>query len=107
MLSATTPTSDYSEQVCLLYENNALQSIQQHDLLSFYQKRIPNGLWDDDIMRMDIFMFQANFMNTEKKQGVCDRDTINALINNDNYNGSGGWYDSTDLIWSGRRYYGL
>lgn len=70
-------------------------------------KRIPNGVWDDYVMRMDIFMFQSNFMNTEKKQGVCDKDTINALINDDNYSGSGGWYDSTDLIWSGRRYYGL
>jgi len=69
-------------------------------------KRTPNGVWDDYVMRMDIFMFQANFMNTEKKQGICDRDTINALINDDNYAGSGGWYDSSDLLWNGTRYYG-
>lgn len=68
-------------------------------------KRIPNGVWDDYIMRMDIFMFQANFMNTEKKQGICDKDTINALIDDDNYSGREGWYDSVDLIWNGTRYY--
>lgn len=68
-------------------------------------KRIPNGVWDDYIMRMDIFMFQANFMNTEKKQGICDKDTINALIGDDNYSGREGWYDSVDLIWNGTRYY--
>lgn len=69
-------------------------------------KRVPDGKWDNDIMRMDIFMFQSNFMNTEKKQGICDRDTINALINDDNYVGNGGWYDSSDLLWNGTRYYG-
>ena len=69
-------------------------------------KRVPDGKWDDYVMRMDIFMFQANFMNTEKKQGICDRDTINALINDDNYAGNYGWYDSSDLLWNGSRYYG-
>lgn len=71
------------------------------------RKRVPDGVWDDDIMRMDIFMFQANFMGTEKKQGSCDKDTINALIDDDNYFGSGGFYDSSDLLWNGIRYYGL
>lgn len=68
-------------------------------------KRVPSGVWDEQ-MFMDIFMFQANIMGTEKKQGICDRDTINALINDDNYFGREGWYDSTDLIWNGTRYYG-
>ena len=70
------------------------------------RKRVPDGVWDNDLMRMDIFMFQSNFMNTEKKQGICDKDTINSLINYDNYVGSGGWYDSSDLVWNGSRYYG-
>lgn len=68
------------------------------------QKRLPDGIWDDRML-MDIFMFQANIMGTEKKQGVCDRDTINSLINDDNYSGREGWYDSSDLIWNGKRYY--
>lgn len=71
----------------------------------YSHKRVPNGVWDN-YMLMDIFMFQANFMNTEKKQGICDRDTINALINDDNYAGSGGWYDDSELIWNGTRNYG-
>lgn len=69
------------------------------------RKRLPDGVWDDR-MFMDIFMFQANIMGTEKKQGVCDRDTINALVNDDNYTGREGWYDSYDLVWNGSRYYG-
>lgn len=71
------------------------------------RKRAPDGVWDNDVMMVDIFNFQVNFMNTEKKQGICDKDTINALINNDVYKGSGGLYDSSDLIWNGTRYYGL
>lgn len=69
------------------------------------QKRVPDGVWDDRML-MDIFMFQALIMGTEKKQGICDRDTINALINDDNYTGHEGWYDSPDLVWNGTRYYG-
>lgn len=59
--------------------------------------RRPDGVWDDR-MRMDIFMFQAIFMNDQTKQGFCDRDTINALVNIDNYDGKSGWYDSVDLL---------
>ena len=69
------------------------------------QKRTPNGVWDDRML-MDIFMFQALIMGTEKKQGICDKQTINALINMDNYYGKEGFYDSSDLVWNGTRYYG-
>lgn len=59
--------------------------------------RRPTGVWDDH-MRMDIFMFQAIFMNDQTKQGFCDRDTINALVNEDNYDYKSGWYDSLDVL---------
>lgn len=59
--------------------------------------RRPTGVWDDH-MRMDIFMFQATFMNDQTKQGFCDRDTINALVNEDNYDYKSGWYDSVDVL---------
>jgi hypothetical protein len=59
--------------------------------------RRPDGIWDDR-MRMDIFMFQSIFMNDQSKQGFCDRDTINALVNMDNYDYKTGWYDSVDLL---------
>lgn len=61
------------------------------------KKRRPDGKWDDH-MRMDIFMFQATFMNDQTKQGFCDRDTINALVNEDNYDYKTGWYDSVDVL---------
>lgn len=68
------------------------------------QPRYPDGVWNYERMRMDIFMFQANFMNDQTKQGFCDRDTINALVNQDNYDHKTGWYDSTDLISNGMRH---
>ena len=60
--------------------------------------RHPDGVWDYERMRMDIFMFQANIMNDQTKQGFVDKDTINALVDMDNYSHVEGWYDSTDLI---------
>ena len=66
--------------------------------------RRPNGVWDYERMRMDIFMFQSIFMNDQTKQGFCDRDTINALVNTDNYDFKTGWYDSTDLVTQGFRH---
>lgn len=68
------------------------------------QPRYPNGVWDYERMRMDIFMFQATFMNDQTKQGFADRDTLNALVNMDNYDHKTGWYDSLDLIISGMRH---
>lgn len=65
--------------------------------------RYPDGVWDYERMRMDIFMFQANIMNDQTKQGFCDRDTINALVNMDNYSHVEGWYDSKDLVMKGIR----
>lgn len=66
--------------------------------------RIPNGVWEADQMVSDIHHFQMNFMGTGLKQGRCDRDTINALVNMDNYTYREGRYDKTDLIWDGKRY---
>ena len=66
--------------------------------------RRPNGKWDYERMRMDIFMFQAIFMNDETKQGFVDRETINALVNMDNYDHKTGWYDSADLLSKGFRH---
>jgi hypothetical protein len=43
--------------------------------------RVPNGRWDNEMVQ-DIFQFQTIYMKTEKKQGMCDKDTINALISN-------------------------
>lgn len=68
------------------------------------QPRYPDGVWDYERMRMDIFMFQVNFMNDQTKQGFVDRDTINALVNTDNYDHKTGWYDSTDLVTQGFRH---
>lgn len=66
--------------------------------------RKPDGIWDYERMRVDIFMFQATFMNDQTKQGFVDRETINALVNIDNYDHKTGWYDSTDLITHGFRH---
>ena len=49
-------------------------------------------------------MFQADIMNDQTKQGFCDRDTINALVDMDNYSHTEGWYDSTDLLLEGFRH---
>ena len=59
--------------------------------------RRPDGKWNDH-MTMDIFMFQSIFMNDQTKQGFCDRDTINALVNTDNYDYKTGWYDDIKLL---------
>ena len=66
--------------------------------------RYPDGVWDYERMRMDIFMFQAIFMNDQTKQGFVDRQTINALVNMDNYDHKTGWFDSTDLVTQGFRH---
>ena len=66
--------------------------------------RHPDGVWDYERMRMDIFLFQSIFMNDETKQGFVDRDTINALVNMDNYDFKTGFYDSTDLVTQGFRH---
>lgn len=66
--------------------------------------RRPDGVWDYERMRMDIFMFQSIFMNDQTKQGFVDRQTINALVNLDNYDHKTGWYDSTDLVTHGFRH---
>ncbi len=65
--------------------------------------RYPDGEWSDS-MRTDIFMFQSNIMNDESKQGFVDRDTINALVNMDNYSYKEGWYDELEYIENGQRY---
>lgn len=109
----TEKTSSLSSQDLLLLKYNNIDSNSPRDVIlvlqqkllskgSFRpydennQKRVPNGIWDDRML-MDIFMFQALIMNTEKKQGICDRDTINALINEDNYTGHG-WYDDREFL---------
>ena len=46
--------------------------------------RIPTGMWDEP-MTDDIFRFQT-MMNLSNKNGVCDRETINALLG-DGYTG--------------------
>lgn len=66
--------------------------------------RYPNGVWDSERMRMDVFMFQAIFMDDQTKQGFVDRDTINALVNMDNYDHKTGWFDTTDLVTHGIRH---
>ena len=66
--------------------------------------RYPNGVWESAQMVSDIYHFQMNFMNTGLKQGRCDRDTINALVNMDNYTFKEGRYDRADLVWDGKRY---
>ena len=43
-------------------------------------------------------------MNDQTKQGFVDRQTINALVNTDNYDHKTGWYDSTDLVTQGFRH---
>lgn len=65
--------------------------------------RYPDAIWDSERMRMDVFMFQAIFMDDQTKQGFVDRDTINALVNIDNYDHKTGFYDNIDLVTHGFR----
>ena len=54
------------------------------------KSRIPNGVWDSQ-MTDDIYSFQIMNGLGGKKQGVCDRETINALLGS-TYEGQG-YYD--------------
>ena len=52
--------------------------------------RRPNGVWDG-VMQIDIDSFQSTaFGSGHRKNGYCDRETINALLGDD-YEGTG-WY---------------
>lgn len=65
------------------------------------RKREPNGIWDE-YMTGDILNFQYYVMEGDAwlKQGVCDRDTINALVNDTNYQYEG-LYDRSQYVWDG------
>ena len=66
------------------------QSIATSD--GFYPKpRKPNGEWDD-IMQYDIFEVQSLYGLGLWRNGVCDKDTINALLD-ETYEGESRYYD--------------
>lgn len=72
-------------------------------------KREIDGIWDGPLGN-DIWHFQVYVMggNNASKQGKCDRDTINALVNSDNYQSEGYW-DISWIMWnknSGRNIWG-
>ena len=55
------------------------------------RQRKPNGVWTDE-MPFDIALFQFKVFGGDcRKNGVCDRDTINALLD-ETYNGDGPYY---------------
>lgn len=55
-----------------------------------YQRK-PNGVWDWATQR-DVFVFQTTHGLGNRKNGVCDKDTINALLD-ETYEGEG-WYSN-------------
>ena len=51
-----------------------------------FKERTPNGIWDWE-MEKDIFMFQTMNGLSEKKQGKCDLETIQALVASEDIDG--------------------
>lgn len=60
-------------------------------------QRMPNGVWDDDMV-WNIHAFQnVMFGTNHRKNGVCDRDTILALLD-ETYEGEGYYGDGERVI---------